>query len=91
MAEATHDQHLDYLDGWRGLAITLLLMGHFHPIPEINFSAAGVNLFFVLSGLLMSKLLFVKAVPIPTFYQRRISRILPAFFVCRDRGCRKPC
>lgn len=74
-------QHFDYLDGWRGVAILFLLAGHFYPVPSINFGALGVNLFFVLSGLLMSKLLFVKNVAIPLFYQRRISRIFPAFFV----------
>lgn len=74
-------QHLDYLDGWRGLAICLLLVGHFFPVPGINFGAVGVSLFFVLSGLLMGQLLFVKKVPLPLFYRRRIARIFPALFV----------
>lgn len=71
---------LEYLDGWRGLAITFLFIGHFFPIPGINFGAIGVGLFFVLSGLLMSRLLFIQEVSLRTFYQRRISRILPAAF-----------
>lgn len=29
------DEHLNHLDGWRGLAITFLLIGHFFPIPGI--------------------------------------------------------
>jgi len=74
-------QHLDYLDGWRGLAIVCLLVGHFFPVPGINFGAVGVNLFFVLSGLLMAQLLFVAKTPIPMFYRRRLARILPAFVV----------
>jgi peptidoglycan/LPS O-acetylase OafA/YrhL len=74
-------QHFDYLDGWRGLAIIFLLVGHFYPVPGINLGSFGVTLFFVLSGLLMSNLLFIKKVPISQFYQRRISRIFPAFFV----------
>lgn len=78
---ATQRKHLDYLDGWRGSAIVCLLIGHFFPIPGINFGAIGVNLFFVLSGLLMTQLLFVTSVPLPTFYQRRLSRIVPAFVV----------
>jgi peptidoglycan/LPS O-acetylase OafA/YrhL len=73
--------HLGYLDGWRGLAIVLLLVGHFFPVPGINFGAVGVSLFFVLSGLLMGQLLFVKKVPLPLFYRRRIARIFPALFV----------
>ncbi|MET3118377.1 peptidoglycan/LPS O-acetylase OafA/YrhL [Undibacterium sp. GrIS 1.8] len=74
------DQHVDYLDGWRGLAIIFLLIGHFFPIPGINFGRVGVDFFFVLSGFLMCRLLFIKNVPIKTFYQRRISRIFPAHF-----------
>lgn len=73
--------HQHYLDGWRGLAIILLFWGHFVPVPGINLGTVGVNLFFVLSGLLMARLLFVREVPLPEFYKRRISRIVPAFAV----------
>lgn len=75
--------HLDYLDGWRGLAIAFLLIGHFFPVPGINIGTVGVNLFFVLSGYLMGQLLFIKKTPLPVFYRRRISRIVPAhiFFI----------
>lgn len=73
--------HRDYLDGWRGLAIVFLLIGHFFPVPGINFGVVGVNFFFVLSGYLMGQLLFVKNTPIPIFYRRRISRIFPAHIV----------
>jgi peptidoglycan/LPS O-acetylase OafA/YrhL len=73
--------HVQYLDGWRGLAITMLLWGHFFPVPGINFGTIGVNLFFVLSGLLMGRLLFIREVPLPQFYKRRIARIFPAVFV----------
>lgn len=72
--------HRDYLDGWRGLAICCLLIGHFFPVPGINFGAVGVNLFFVLSGLFMSRLLFIQEVPLAVFFRRRISRIFPATF-----------
>lgn len=72
------DNHVGYLDGWRGLAIFTLLLGHFFPVPGINFGTVGVNLFFVLSGLLMGGLLFEKREPIPRFYRRRIARIIPA-------------
>ena len=71
-------QHFQYLDGWRGLAIASLLVGHFFPVPGINLGTFGVNLFFVLSGLLMSRLLFEKSVPLDEFYRRRIARIFPA-------------
>lgn len=72
--------HRGYLDGWRGLAIVLLLWGHFFPVAGINLGTVGVNFFFVLSGLLMAQLLFIKKVELNQFYKRRIARIFPAFF-----------
>lgn len=76
--------YLPYLDGWRGLAITCLLIGHFFPVSGINLGTLGVHLFFVLSGLLMTRILFLQRVHLPTFYRRRISRIFPSviFFLC---------
>jgi peptidoglycan/LPS O-acetylase OafA/YrhL len=70
--------HIPYLDGWRGLAIVFLLIGHFFPVPGLNFGAVGVGLFFVLSGFLISRILFIDKVPLPVFYRRRIARILPS-------------
>ncbi|MES2152916.1 MAG: acyltransferase [Pseudomonadota bacterium] len=70
-----------YLDGWRGIAIALLLIGHFAPVPGINLGQAGVNFFFVLSGLLMARILFIEKMPLATFYRRRISRIVPSVVV----------
>lgn len=78
---ATNASHIPYLDGWRGMAIAFLLVGHFFPVPGINLGAVGVNLFFVLSGLLMARILFVKNVDLPTFYRRRIARIVPSVAV----------
>jgi peptidoglycan/LPS O-acetylase OafA/YrhL len=74
-------KHVAYLDGWRGLAIALVLQYHFFYIPAFNSGRLGVDVFFVLSGFLMSRILFVKRVPLGTFYKRRISRILPAFLL----------
>ena len=70
-----------YLDGWRGLAILCLLIGHFFPVPGINLGTVGVALFFVLSGLLMAKVLFVQNMDIKTFYRRRVSRVFPSIAV----------
>jgi peptidoglycan/LPS O-acetylase OafA/YrhL len=81
-------KHQSHLDGWRGLAILLLLVGHFNLLPSVAHHSIytgrlGVKCFFVLSGRLMAEILFVRKTPIATFYQRRISRIFPAlwFFV----------
>ena len=82
---ASHTQsslvRVDYLDGWRGLAIALVLQAHFFNIPFINSGRLGVDIFFVLSGLLMGNILFIKRTPLPIFYKRRASRIFPAFLI----------
>lgn len=72
---------IPYLDGWRGLAIVFVLFCHFGPPRHSWIGLMGVNLFFVLSGLLMSRLLFMKRVDLPTFFARRVSRIVPTFWV----------
>jgi peptidoglycan/LPS O-acetylase OafA/YrhL len=74
-------KHFDFLDGWRGLAISFLLIGHLFPVPGIQLGAVGVNLFFVLSGVLMARILFVQQTPLGVFYQRRISRVFPAHYL----------
>ncbi len=73
--------HLGYLDGWRGVAILLVLQNHFLSFERFESGPLGVDIFFCLSGLLMSELLYVKRVPLTLFYRRRISRILPVFLV----------
>jgi peptidoglycan/LPS O-acetylase OafA/YrhL len=72
---------IDYLDGWRGVAILLVLIEHFLNVHLINVGRMGVDAFFVLSGMLISNILFVQKVPLATFYKRRASRILPVFFI----------
>jgi peptidoglycan/LPS O-acetylase OafA/YrhL len=74
-------KRIDYLDGWRGVAILLVLMDHFFHISWASLGRMGVDVFFVLSGMLMSNILFVKKVPLSIFYKRRISRIVPVFFI----------
>ena len=77
----TSEERFPYLDGWRGLAILLVLVAHFWDIRVPMIGRMGVDLFFVLSGLLMSQILFEKRMPIGKFYRRRISRILPVFLL----------
>ncbi|HEY7986742.1 MAG TPA: acyltransferase [Methylophilaceae bacterium] len=77
-------KHYRYLDGWRGLSIIAVLMGHYLSLPVINTGRLGVEMFFVLSGRLMAEILFVKKAALPTFFKRRISRVYPVFilFIC---------
>jgi peptidoglycan/LPS O-acetylase OafA/YrhL len=75
------EKNIPYLDGWRGAAISCLLIGHFFAIPGINLGTVGVGLFFVLSGLLMANVLFVKEVGFGKFYRRRVARVFPSVAV----------
>lgn len=72
---------IEYLDGWRAIAIISVLIGHFTYIGGINFGRFGVELFFVLSGRLMAEILFVKKQPLGLFLKRRVARVWPALFV----------
>ncbi|MER9656083.1 acyltransferase [Mesorhizobium sp. M0152] len=72
---------LAYLDGWRGLSIALVLIGHFFPVPGINLGVLGVEFFFVLSGRLMAEILFIERYPLKKFFKRRFSRIYPALLI----------
>lgn len=73
-------KHIAYLDGWRGIAIILVLLAHFGGI-EYNVGPLGVNFFFALSGLLMSRILFVDKIPMKIFYRNRIARIFPVLYL----------
>jgi len=70
-----------YLDGWRALAIILVLAFHFLDKPFSYIGAFGVFLFFALSGLFMSQMLFIRKMDLPTFFVRRFSRVIPTFWL----------
>lgn len=80
-ATARAADRLVYLDGWRGMAILFVLVGHFLASASGRLSDVGVECFFVLSGRLMAEILVFRRLPIPTFLARRASRILPALIV----------
>jgi len=82
-----HPSRLAYLDGWRGLSILAVLVGHFIGSAFIDLGRLGVEMFFVLSGRLMAQILFVERFPLREFYRRRISRILPALIVFLAISC----
>lgn len=79
----TRNTRLGYvpaLDGIRGLAILLVLADHFLRLPGGFY---GVDLFFVLSGFLITTLLLEERantgrVALRAFYLRRARRLLPA-------------
>jgi peptidoglycan/LPS O-acetylase OafA/YrhL len=72
------------LDGVRGLAIAIVVAYHAFGWPGEG--TLGVDLFFVLSGFLITTLLLEEhermgAISIRAFYRRRARRLLPALFV----------
>lgn len=80
-APSPHARRLDHLDGWRGLSILLVLVGHFFGLRSYWIAPCGVECFFVLSGRLMADILFVERFPLGEFYKRRISRVYPGMVV----------
>ncbi len=89
--EAVWLGHIPALDGLRGLAILMVMFSHFSIIGGIGFVASlalrlagcgafGVDLFFVLSGFLITGILLdTKQTPhaLRNFYMRRTLRIFP--------------
>ena len=71
------------LDGIRGLAILLVLAQHINLPSSALAGMMGVNLFFVLSGYLITTLLLTEQdatgrISLRRFYERRVRRLLPA-------------
>lgn len=82
-------RRLDSLDGVRGVLAVYVLLGHmapFAPLPEwlqsaVSHGGAAVDLFFALSGLVITQsLLHAGGRPVP-FLIARVARIFPVFLV----------
>ena len=87
MAEAAPQKpYYPALDGLRGLAILLVILYHnFHFINHFFFAWLGVDLFFVLSGYLITSILLKSvnsALYLRNFYWRRILRVFPLYYLC---------
>lgn len=79
---AHRQQHRDDLQGLRGVAILLVVLAH-AGVPFLQGGFVGVDVFFVLSGFLITGLLLKQVaergrVSLGEFYARRARRILPA-------------
>ncbi len=92
------EKHIPVLDGVRGLAIAMLLFGHALrgiQLPQTNLAArlidstlgdslwTGVDLFFVLSGFLITGILYDTRESgnyFRAFYMRRFLRIFPLYY-----------
>jgi peptidoglycan/LPS O-acetylase OafA/YrhL len=92
MSGHSRGSHLPALDGWRGVAILLVICCHVRwPWAPAQFlapyGALGVHVFFALSGFLITTRLLEEhersgGVSWRNFYIRRIFRILPPAIVC---------
>jgi peptidoglycan/LPS O-acetylase OafA/YrhL len=76
--------YIPTLDGWRAIAILLVLLEHgsfrtFGPIGWTRLGGHGVEIFFVLSGFLITGKLLEEG-SLRKFYLRRAFRILPIVF-----------
>jgi peptidoglycan/LPS O-acetylase OafA/YrhL len=75
-------KRIPVLDGWRGISILLVLVGHMLPLGpkwmELNsaVSTAGLSVFFFLSGFLVASML-LRNDNVVSFFVRRVFRILP--------------
>jgi peptidoglycan/LPS O-acetylase OafA/YrhL len=94
VGEPSRRGHLPALDGLRGIAILLVLVHHAtlpgaedsHPIASevLHLGFVGVDLFFVLSGFLITGILLAARGGegyYRSFYGRRLLRIAPAYYL----------
>jgi peptidoglycan/LPS O-acetylase OafA/YrhL len=70
------------IEGLRAVAVSLVLLYH-AAVPGFGGGYVGVDVFFVLSGFLISGLLLRElettgSISLPSFYARRLRRLLPA-------------
>jgi peptidoglycan/LPS O-acetylase OafA/YrhL len=93
----TNPKYLIQLDGLRTFAVGLVIFSHYATLSSINslnafFGAAGVTLFFVLSGFLITSILisnkehqetegYSNGFILRQFYARRFVRIFPLYYL----------
>ena len=84
------NQHMPGLDGLRALAVVAVVWHHTHPgyasLPISHNGFLGVDVFFVLSGFLITALLFAEwqqqgHIQLVAFWMRRLRRLLPALLL----------
>lgn len=94
IAEKTYTPRVPALDGLRGVAVLLVVLGHFYPNFEwlkgtfapylANWLWVGVDIFFVLSGYLITSVLLAKSLNwtnYRAFITQRFLRVAPAAYV----------
>jgi peptidoglycan/LPS O-acetylase OafA/YrhL len=86
--EVLQPSHLPGLDGLRGVSIIIVIIGHLIWANNLKFFIGyfGVNIFFVISGFLITTILLKEKVnkgfiSLKRFYVRRILRIMPVAYL----------
>ena len=73
------------IDGLRAVAVLLVLVFHFSLVPAITAGFLGVDIFFVISGFLITGILRHQldsgSLNLATFYTNRVRRLAPALSV----------
>jgi len=77
--------HVHALDGMRAVAVVLVLLFHLQ-VPGFTAGFLGVDIFFVLSGFLITTLILTEIdrtgrISLPNFWARRARRLLPALVI----------
>jgi peptidoglycan/LPS O-acetylase OafA/YrhL len=79
------DKYRPDIDGLRAVAVLAVMLYHAFP-NAVRSGYVGVDIFFVISGFLISSILFAEITEhrfsLTNFYGRRIRRIFPALAVC---------
>lgn len=66
------------IDGLRGFAIILIILSH---LDNTSFAGGGVNIFFVISGYLISNIFINQNLNLRKFYKTRFFKLYPSVFV----------
>jgi len=85
-------EHYPQLDGLRAIAVALVFLHHWSPL-NLSLGIIGVQLFFVLSGFLITRILLelrnssdtsgeLILFSLRQFYARRFIRIFPLYYFC---------
>ena len=80
-----NNKYYPALDGLRAIAVLFVFFGHYEAVlyPRLSWGWAGVDLFFALSGFLITGILYdtqASATRLRDFFMRRILRIFPLYF-----------
>ncbi len=66
------------IDGLRGFAIIFIILSH---LDNTIFSSGGVNIFFVISGYLISSIFINQNLNLQIFYKTRFFKLYPSVFI----------